>query len=450
MTLDLYNHVNRFKNRFEKFKKAKILVAGVGDNKKEIKLNLNNRDLVVKWIEKRKTELENINGYDKEVQPRYYKTLYKELSTYMPNILLWFNDTDFQDITKEDIASVYKGLEEGTLETIKGKKNLSYKTRKDFYGRVFKGGFFNFIGKDNLAKEVIKRRFTEASEVKFFDLDTLRVIADNAATGSQRLAYWVLFDTGIEVMALCQLKKNNFEWIQDKDEGYYILHVPKEISKKLRKQRDIYIHFNETNQLLKTQMEPLKDDERLFNFKPPALYHALKLVVDKFNLKTKPESKSITIKDFRSSMATYFLQQNWTSDEVKARLGHSPSSTEIDRYVNYLGINQRKQREKGKEISLKEVNERYQELEEKFRHLLELNRKQELEIEAFKVVTQTIFEGFNAEEIKKVVDEHRKKKGMPSFEEDARRGMEELKELKKKGKLDPVIEKEFDKLSKTD
>ena len=38
-------------------------------------------------------------------------------------------------------------------------------------------------------------------------------------------------------------------------------------------------------------------------------------------------------------MACHLLKSGWTLDEVNARLGHKPSSREIDKYVNFLAIN---------------------------------------------------------------------------------------------------------------
>lgn len=447
MTQDLYNHIKKYQNRFQKLKEQKVLRVGTGNNVKDIKLNLNNRDLVVKWLEYKKAELENSNGYEKNSQVRYCKTLYKEMTTYMSNILYWFNDKDLQDITEKDIKDIYIGIEQGKLKTIKGKSDLSFKTKKDYYGRVFKSGFFKFIGKDEMAKKVIKRKFNEATEVRFFDLDTLRVITDNAARNAHRLAFWLLFDTGMEVMALCQLKKSNFEWIQQ--DKYYMLHIPKEISKKSRKRRDIYIHFNETNELLKSYLETLKDTDNLFKFKPPALYHALKSVVDKYQLKTKPENKSITIKDFRSSMSTYFLQlDGWTTDDIKARLGHAPSSTEIDKYVNYLGINQKKQRKQAEQATIKDLEAQYKKMEESLRHMQQKHENQTLEIQALKVAAQTLFSGLTPQEVRDIVNQKRKEKGMITWEEEAKKGLEELRKLHKAKKLHPTIDKEFIKLDK--
>lgn len=398
MSEDLYNHIKKFKNRFENFKTGETLRVGVGKKAHNIELNINNRDLVVKWINHKKLELENVNGYEKEAQVRYYNTLYKQLTTYMVNVLYWFNHKNLQDITSEDIKKIYVGLEEGSLATIKGRKNLSYRTRKDFYGRVFKGGFFKFIGKDKMAEKVIKRKFVEASEVKFFEFKILKIITDNTATNSHRLAFWLMFDTGIEVKALCQLTKKDFEWIKEEKDSYYMLHVEKNISKKSRRKRDIYVHFNETNVLLKTHLKRLENDEKLFNFKPPALYHALKKVVDEFKLTTRPGGKSITLKDFRSSMATYFLSQGFSTDFVKQRLGHAPSSTEIDRYVNYLGISQKKQRKKAKEIELKDIQDKYEKLEEQLRHVLQQNNKQAKEIKYIRENWKKLTDEFNKEE----------------------------------------------------
>lgn len=43
-------------------------------------------------------------------------------------------------------------------------------------------------------------------------------------------------------------------------------------------------------------------------------------------------------KDFRSGMACRLLKSGWTRDEVRARLGHTPNSTALNAYINFLAL----------------------------------------------------------------------------------------------------------------
>ena len=41
-------------------------------------------------------------------------------------------------------------------------------------------------------------------------------------------------------------------------------------------------------------------------------------------------------------MACNLLEKVWTTDEIKSRMGHKPSSTVLDVYVNYKALNKKK------------------------------------------------------------------------------------------------------------
>ena len=45
-------------------------------------------------------------------------------------------------------------------------------------------------------------------------------------------------------------------------------------------------------------------------------------------------------------MACHLLRNHWTTDEVNARLGHKPSSKEIDKYCNFLAIGRHEPKKK--------------------------------------------------------------------------------------------------------
>ena len=45
-------------------------------------------------------------------------------------------------------------------------------------------------------------------------------------------------------------------------------------------------------------------------------------------------------------MACDLLNKSWGTDEINARLGHKPSSTEIDKYVTFFALDKRKAKEK--------------------------------------------------------------------------------------------------------
>lgn len=416
---DVYNIVKKYKNARQKFVNSNTLTA-IG---KEIAINPKNKELTVKWLSEKERRLEKINGFDLTAQIRYSKTLYKEL-TFLKNLLYWFNFTDFEKITEEDLAKLIEGIEKKTIVTVAGNP-LSNFSKKDYYTKVFRGKntFFGFIHKNLLAQEIIIRKFQEEEEVRFFDFDTLLKIVDNTVLSSHKLAFWLLFDTGIEVNALVQLRKSDFSLEPDpiNNDSYFKLNIRKEISKKTRQKRFLPILQLKANELLKTCLENLKDSDKLFNFNPPALNKALKLIVRKLNLKTQGEiADEIRIKDFRSSAACYWGNLGYSVDFINVRLGHKLSSREIDKYESFRAINQEKPRQ---EI----YNLNYKELEKKYNELYGIAQRQEKEIQKIpkleytvlgqSILFNVIFEGFTPHELMKIIEKNRKKKGLQTFEQ---------------------------------
>lgn len=366
-TKNLYNTIQRFHNAKLNFINQKVMeIKNV-----KIPINTSNHKLAIDFLNEKEKILQKQFGFEKEAQKRYYKTLGKEL-TFLKNILYWFNDLNLKQITKGDIEKVFLGIETGEIKTIRNKE-LSTSSKKDYYTKAFRGksGFFGYINKNNLAKEIIIRKFSNDNEVRFFEKDTLLKIMEYAKYNNHKLAFLLLFDTGIEVSALCQLKKTDFTEHYDEDKKqYYKVNIRKEISKKNRQKRNLDIYLPETQNKLRIHLESLQDNDFLFNFRPPAIAKALKQIVRQHKLRTKGDTaKEIKIKDFRSSCATFLLSLGYNTDFIKVRLGHKFSSNVIDRYVSYLGIKQEKPRKEIESISYKELENKYNNLETKYNKL---------------------------------------------------------------------------------
>lgn len=385
---DVYNSIKRYNSAKTKF----LSMDHIKVENRRIKINLKNKELAVDWLEHYEEQLKHTNGYDKKAEIRNSKTLYKQLYL-LKNALYWFNDIDLDKVTKEDIKRVFEGLEKGIIRSVSGK---NIKTKQDYYTKVFKGRvtLFGFLKKNALAQDVIIRKYTESEEVRYFDFDTFRVIVDNSKLSTHKLAFWLLYDTAIEVNALVQLRKSDFtkEYDPDTKQDYYRVRVRKEISKKSRQKRYLDIYYPEANTLLDTHFSNLKDDDKLFNFNPPALHKALKLIVRNHNLKTKGDTaQEIALKDFRSSCATNLLRLGFSTDYIKARLGHKPSSTSIDRYVNYLGLKQEKPRREIEKLNIKQLQKQINELQITNKRLMADIKSLEYKTEEFWQDTYNLF-----------------------------------------------------------
>ena len=99
----------------------------------------------------------------------------------------------------------------------------------------------------------------------------------------------------------------------------------------------------------------MKTDEPLFTF---GYRQALKLMhsaVEKTGATCLPSNEPVRWKDLRSGMACHLLKNGWTREEVDARLGHTPNSSALNAYLNYLAIDRQKPKKRLFDTSLEQV-----------------------------------------------------------------------------------------------
>jgi len=66
-------------------------------------------------------------------------------------------------------------------------------------------------------------------------------------------------------------------------------------------------------------------------------------------------------------MACDLLNKGWTRDEVNARLGHKPSSLELDKYINFLALDRHQPKKKIHQHQLGKIQEELQETKDRER-----------------------------------------------------------------------------------
>jgi integrase len=148
-----------------------------------------------------------------------------------------------------------------------------------------------------------------------------------------------MFSTGMRVGTLLNLKvkdcelKHNVKTNMD----YYLIHIQADYTKS-QKNRTVPVVIPRANKLLKDYLTHLKPEDILFPYSHQGISKSLKQACMESKIRTKPTKKLVTPHVLRKSAAIYLLNKKYSIDQVKAMLGHKPSSTVIDRYVNYLGL----------------------------------------------------------------------------------------------------------------
>lgn len=324
-----------------KFKKRYIRIKDKLINSEICK---ENKELFSKFFEWEELKLRRTNNLAQLDEP-CYNTLCGYVSKFK-NVNLWFKDKPWVNLTKEDIQKVYNDLEDGK---IKNHKNERFGDLKSYYGKIFRSKPFEMAGKSQLVKEVMEfTRSRNREEVRFIEEETFRKIVNVVLRADQKLLCWLAFDIGENVNSLLRLKKSDFfrEINPNTKEPEYMVNLPKDKLKRARLTRSEITNFKETVELLDLILKGLKEDEQIFRFEYAQAKKYLNRAVDIIGAKCIPKGQRVTWKDLRSSMACHLLRNHWTTDEVNARLGHKPSSKEIDKYCNFLAIGRHEPKKK--------------------------------------------------------------------------------------------------------
>lgn len=340
-----------------------------------------NRKLFKKFFEQEEYKLKRRNGI-KELDESCYKTLCGYVA-YLRNVNLWFKNKEWKKLTKAEIKKVYDDLED---QKLKGSSGKIITGRSDYYEKIFKSLPFELAGKDKIAREVMKyyNNNHRNEDVRFFEEDTFRKIANATETINQRLLCWIAWDIGENIFSLLQLQKMDFvRNINSKTKDpEYIVNLPKEKIKRSRRTRSEITNYRETTELLDSVLpEMKKDEDYLFNFGHRNALKFLDKAVRKVQAVCIPKGHKVTWKDFRSSMSCHLLKVGYTSDEIKSRLGHSPSSRAIDKYANYLSIGKERPKVKVQEGEIEQLQEGLEKMKhrEKLQEIRNETQNKELE-----------------------------------------------------------------------
>jgi hypothetical protein len=354
-----------FKKSFERAKEELL-------NDKTI--NADNRKLFAEFYEYQEVKLKRINNRTK-LDDASYKTLYKYIQL-IRNTNKWFKNKDWKELTKEDITKVYNDLEDGKLKTLAG--NI-IKTKDDYYIKVFKSKLFKLAGKDELAKEVIEYMIPNKKEVRFITEDDFKKIEFNANNPKHKLLLWLAWDIGENINALLQLQKKDFykQKNEHTKEDEYRINLKQEILKRSRKARSEITNYKETTILLDQILPDYDINEKVFNFDYRNAKKIIDRAVEKSKVKCIPNGEDVTWKDLRSGMACHLLKTGYTTNEVNARLGHAPSSSEIDKYINFLALDRHTPKKKVHQFEMEKLNDELVEM--KKREKLNAQRNEQLQ-----------------------------------------------------------------------
>ena len=172
------------------------------------------------------------------------------------------------------------------------------------------------------------------------------------------------YDVGETASSLLRLRKRDLvRYISDvTKEPEYEVSLRREILKRSRTPRTEPSNYKETVELLDQLLEQLAGGDFLFPFGHRMAAKILERAVRITKATCLPNGETPTLKDLRSSMACDLLGKGWTTDEVNQRLGHKPSSREIDKYVSWLALDRRRPKQRYRQHQVGELQRQVDEL----------------------------------------------------------------------------------------
>jgi hypothetical protein len=295
-----------------------------------------NQQLFAEYLAFQEYKLKRINGLSSP-DDGALKTLLTCV-TRLRTVNRWFGNKPWKELTRTDIKRVYDDLEDGKITTLRGGP---LRDRFTYYRKVMRAKPFELAGKAQLVKEVMQFvPIQKQEEVRFIAEHTFRELVDVSSKIEHRAFLWLCWDIGENASSLLQLRKEdcNRQINEATREPEYLINLRKAILKRSRKPRTEITNYPETVYYLDLLLKTAVDGALLFRFGAAWAKKVLTRAVQKTGARCRPGGERVTLKDLRSSMACDLLSKGWSRDQVNARLGHIPSSKEIDRYINYLAI----------------------------------------------------------------------------------------------------------------
>lgn len=294
-----------------------------------------NRELLCEFFELQEYKLKRLNGLS-ALDDGCYRTLLA-YAARLRNVNRWFGGKAWTSLTREDIRRVYDDLEDGTIRTQRG---TPVQDKKSYYTKVFKSTPFELAGKAGVAREVIRFPTRKRKEVRFATEEAVRRISATLTRPDHQLLLWLAWDIGENIQALLSLAPRHFCRQPNPHTGRpeYLINLPQEHLKRTRRARTEPTLYDETVQFADIVLAKRSTEERVFHFEYAQARKMLYRAANRVCATARPGNTRLRWKDLRSGMACHLLKSGWSRDQVNARLGHTPSSSILDAYINYLAL----------------------------------------------------------------------------------------------------------------
>lgn len=341
-----------------------------------------NREVFREFFEFEEYKLKRTNGLPR-LDDGCYRTLYGYVG-YFRNVNKWFRNKPWKDLTRDDIKRVFDDLEDGVFKNHRGQP---FQDRRSYYNKVFKSKPFRLVQKSELARDVIETYTGRGdTEVRFLVEETFRKMTSVLSNPTHLLLFWLAWDLGENIATLLQLQRKDFvrQRHRDTKEAEYLVNLSKLKLKRSRRARSEPTLYPETVRFADMVLEPLAPEDPIFRFGYRQALKIMHAVVRKTQATCLPNNDPVRWKDLRSGMACHLLKVGWSREEVDARLGHTPNSSALNAYVNYLAIDREKPKKRLFDSSLEQIQGELEETKRREKLLADRVERQREENETMK------------------------------------------------------------------
>lgn len=315
----------------------------------------------------------------------------------------------FQNLVLEDIDKLQEMLNKDDLMRPKIKNSdidrpLSYAYKRGLVKELKQfWKFYRLYANEELKKELpditeylrLRKPINYNGMIDFFSFDDLRKMVALVKEPKMKACLMVGYDTGGRVIELLNLKRNNC-YLDEKNKTWNVI-LPQLKGKSSNKFAiELILSSKEFDAWIKENN--FKPDEYMFDYK----YDYFRKVVGL--LSKKVLGRRITPKIFRKSCTMHLINEGYSEQYIKAHLGHSAGSKELNAYTAQYGIKRPDElRQKDKSLMLGP------DLENDLLHTKEQLKVQEFKIKELSSISQTLLDAISRLEDVKIQDNSNKK-----------------------------------------
>jgi site-specific recombinase XerD len=289
-----------------------------------------NKNTIIRFLEDMR-----IGDSSKECQKRIVsKSRCLKILGVLRKIDIWLHGKRFDEVTVEDMKDMIYRLQEDIISATKAGKPYTMSTKASMKKIIRK--FWKWLkGKNHFYPDIVEfiSTYEPTPTMEVYSIEEIEFLRDNLHSFKMKVLLWVLFDIGVRISELLNIRIMDITE-PTPEENYYKIYIRKETAKN---GKDRVIGLLYSNQYLEQYLKehhasPRAKKSFLFDMSYDYIKNYLHLKGKKFL------NKSVNLHKIRASSATHFAPRIKSYQSFCYKYGWSLSSRVPDRYFNTSGV----------------------------------------------------------------------------------------------------------------